>query len=103
VSSVSPNRGPVAGGTEVTVTGSGFSKCSPSKPLISVGSAGAAQVVSFSDTRIVFITPRDVVARTNDIIITVTNPVAFNPNRPPDFEGVTVRNAPSAIAQFTYE
>jgi hypothetical protein len=103
VTSVSPNRGPVAGGTEVTVRGSGFSKCSPSVPLVAVGNAGSAQVKSYTDTEIVFITPNDLRPRTQNIMIGVTNPVAFNPNKPPFFEGVSVTNAPSAIAQFTYE
>jgi hypothetical protein len=71
--------------------------------VINVGNAGEGRVVRYSDSEIVFTTPRDLRPRTQELIISVRNPVAFNPNKPPYFEGVSATNAPSDIAQFTYE
>lgn len=60
ISDVTPRAGPVAGGTEVTITGSGF----PASPEVTFGLAPAAAVFPDSDTQVRAVTPPGAAAET---------------------------------------
>jgi hypothetical protein len=57
VTSISPTSGPLAGGTSVTVTGTGLTKASG----VTVGGLAAVGLVVASDTSLSFNTPASVV------------------------------------------
>src|ERR1019366_6209773 len=67
VSSVSPNTGPIAGGTSVTVTGSGFSGATAVK-------FGSAAAVSFSVTSPTTLTAVSPAGSSGPVDVTVTTP-----------------------------
>jgi formylglycine-generating enzyme required for sulfatase activity len=56
VTSVTPNTGPTAGGTSITITGTGFYNGS-SNATVSIGSAAATSVVVVNPTTITAVTP----------------------------------------------
>jgi IPT/TIG domain len=80
VSGVSPNGGPAAGGTQVTLTGSGFTAATG----VSFGSNAATNVTVDSDTQMTATSP----AGNGTVAITVTTPVGSSSAAP--------------VAQFTY-
>ena len=82
VTAVSPNAGPIAGGTVVTITGSNFTGTS----VVDFGTTGASAYSVDGPTQITVTSP-PAVASTVDI--TVTNPVGTS--------------ATSAADQFTYQ
>jgi hypothetical protein len=57
VASVSPNQGPAAGGTPVTITGEDFLSTPPCVTTVTIGGAPAVGVVVASDTQIYCDTP----------------------------------------------
>jgi hypothetical protein len=67
--SVSPNRGPLAGGTTITLVGEGFAGISTGGPTIDLGGASAT-LVSFTDTQIIATTDSHV---DGIVDVTVTN------------------------------
>jgi hypothetical protein len=77
VSNITPSSGPEAGGTPVTITGSGFTNVSG----VSFGSSPATHVTLISDTQITAVSP----AGTGIVDVTVTTP-----------------NGTSNSVQFTY-
>lgn len=77
ISNVSPNAGPTAGGTSVTITGNGFTGTT----AVTFGATPAASYIINSDNSITATSPAHV-AGTVDI--TVTNPVATSPTTPAD-------------------
>ena len=66
VSSVSPNNGPVAGGTAVTITGTNFA----TGATVTFGTAAATNVVVASATKITATTPA---GTAGSVTVTVTN------------------------------
>jgi len=98
ITSVTPNSGPVAGGTVVTITGSGFSKCSPSVPTVNFGGQGNGTVQSYTDTQIVVTSPRSSTAEVADILVTVVNPNGNGQGFP-----THGHNAFTTSDQFTYQ
>lgn len=80
VSGVSPNEGGAAGGTVVTVTGSGFTAAT----AVNFGSNAASDVTINSDTQIKVKSP----AGSGTVVVTVTTPAGTSPV--------------SAAARFTY-
>ncbi|HZL28489.1 MAG TPA: Ig-like domain repeat protein [Acidobacteriaceae bacterium] len=76
VASVSPNSGPVAGGTVVTISGSGFS----GSTAVSFGTSAAASFTVNSDTSITATTP----AGTGTVDVTVTAPGGTSATSPSD-------------------
>jgi hypothetical protein len=74
VSSIDPSSGPLAGGTAVTITGTGFE----AGATVTIGGASATSVVVVSDTSITAVTPsgtagaKDVVATNADSGLTGT-------------------------------
>jgi hypothetical protein len=50
--SISPNRGPTAGGTQITIVGDGFAGISTGGPTIDLGGSSAT-LISFTDTQII--------------------------------------------------
>lgn len=100
ITSVSPNSGPVAGGTTVTIKGSGFSNCSPSIPIVVFGDQGAGLVRTYNDSEIVVTAPLSTELEVMDIRVTVRNPNGINS----DGSKVTFgTNEPSTNGQFTYK
>ncbi len=81
VSGISPNEGEAAGGTNVILSGSGFTAAT----AVNFGSSAAKDITINSDTQIAVKSP----AGKGTVIITVTTPVGASP--------VT------AAAQFTYK
>jgi methionine-rich copper-binding protein CopC len=69
VSSVFPNAGPIAGGTSVTITGTGFT-------ATSAVDFGATPATSFSVTSITTITAVSPAGSAGTVNVTVTNPIA---------------------------
>jgi hypothetical protein len=67
VSSIAPSSGPLAGGTAVTITGTGFE----AGATVAIGGASATSVVVVSDTSITAVTPSGT-AGAQDVV--VTNP-----------------------------
>ena len=67
VSSVSPNNGPVAGGTAVTITGTNFA----TGTTVTFGGTAATNVMVVSATQITATTPA---GSTGAVTVTVTNP-----------------------------
>jgi hypothetical protein len=65
VSGVSPNSGPTAGGTSITITGTGFL----SNATVSVGGSAASSVAVVNSTTITALTPAHV-AGTVDVVVT---------------------------------
>ncbi len=72
VTAVSPNSGPIAGNTAITITGTGFTGAT----AVTVGGTAATSVVVVNDTTITANTPSHVVG-TFDVI--VTTPVGVSP------------------------
>jgi hypothetical protein len=73
VTSISPNKGPAAGGTSVTITGTGFTDVNQ----VRFGSVNAASFVVVNDTTITAVTPAHPVALVNTW---VTSQNGKNPN-----------------------
>lgn len=67
--SVSPSRGPIAGGTSITLVGEGFEGVATGAPAVDLGGS-AATVVSFTDTQIIATTTAHAEAIVD---VTVTN------------------------------
>ncbi len=103
VASVSPNTGPTAGGTVVTITGTNFT---PGTPVVSFGAgsgSGAGSVTAFSATSITVTPP----AGTGVVDVTVMTPAGTSPvtsadtftyadvTGPPTVGGVTPISGPS--------
>lgn len=65
--SIDPDHGPEAGGTTVTVTGTGFID---GATTVTVGDEAATDVVVVSDTELTFVTP----AGTGNAAVTITTP-----------------------------
>jgi hypothetical protein len=68
VSSVSPNSGPLAGGTSVTITGTGFTNAS----TVAFGASSASQVTFNSANKLTAISPA---GSAGTVDVTVTTPV----------------------------
>ncbi len=67
--SISPNKGPIAGGTSITIVGESFEGVSTGAPVVDLGGA-TATVTSFSDTQIIATTD----AHAEGIVdVTITN------------------------------
>jgi len=81
VSGISPNSGPAAGGTNVTITGAGFTGAIG----VSFGSNAASSFTVDSDTQITAISPA---GNSGPVDVTVTTP--------------TGTSATGAADQFTY-
>ena len=75
VSALSPSAGPLAGGTSVTISGTGFTGAT----AVTFGATPATSVTVDSDTQIRAISPSG--SGTADV--TVTNPVGTSPLNPP--------------------
>lgn len=72
VTSISPNSGPLAGGTLVTITGTGFSGGSGNTaPSVTFGGAAAANVNLASSTQITATTPRGTAGAVN-VVVTIS-------------------------------
>jgi IPT/TIG domain len=56
ISSITPSSGPPAGGTQVTIAGSGLSSASEADDIV-FGSVSATRIVSVTDSQLVVITP----------------------------------------------
>ena len=69
VSSVFPNAGPIAGGTSVTITGTGFT-------ATSAVDFGATSATSFSVTSLTTITAVSPAGSAGTVNVTITNPIA---------------------------
>jgi hypothetical protein len=91
VTAVSPNTGTTAGGTLVTITGSGFTGASS----VSFGSVAASSFSVLSDSSIVAISPAQA-AGTVDV--TVTTPSGTSSTGSADHFGYTAAAAPSVTA-----
>ena len=72
VSSVAPSAGPLAGGTNVTITGSAFTGTTG----VTVGGTAATAVVVVDDTHITATTPAHAVGTVDVIVTNVTGPSA---------------------------
>ncbi len=70
ISGVTPNGGPVAGGTTIAITGTNFSNHT-NNPTITVGGVACASVVFNSDTQVDCVTPA---GSEGSVDIVVTNP-----------------------------
>jgi large repetitive protein len=68
--SVSPNSGPLAGGTSVTVTGTGFSTVAKAT-VFKFGKAAAKSVVCASSTSCTMTTPAGLAAGAVTVLVTV--------------------------------
>jgi len=68
VSSISPNSGPTAGGTSVTITGTGFL----SNATVTIGGTAASSVAVVNSTTITALTPAHAAA-TVDVVVTNTD------------------------------
>ena len=97
VSSVSPNNGPTAGGTAVTITGANFA----SGATVTFGGAPATNLVVVNSTTITATTPA---GGAGAVTVTVTNPggqsgslgSAFTYLAPPTVSSVSPNNGPTA-------
>jgi hypothetical protein len=78
ISSIVPSTGPTAGGTAVTITGTGFQ----AGATVSLGGAAAASVAVASSTQIQAVTPPHA---TGPVDVRVTNPDAQFATLPADF------------------
>jgi glutamate dehydrogenase/leucine dehydrogenase len=76
VTSLSPTSGPVAGGTSVTITGSGFTGAT----AVNFGATPGTSLVIVSDTSITITTP----ALTGVVDVTVVTPVGTSPTSSAD-------------------
>ena len=94
ISAISPDNGPVSGGTAITITGSGFTP----GPEILIGGAAATSIIVVSVTQITAITP--VSGTTGSKVVKITNPDgqnisgAFTYNALPAFSAVDPDNGP---------
>ena len=77
VLNVSPNSGPAAGGTSVTITGSGFTGAT----AVNFGGTSAASFTVVSDTTVTAVSP---VHAVNTADVTVTTPAGTNASTPLD-------------------
>lgn len=75
ISSLTPDRGPVAGGTPVTITGSNLGGIS----AVRFGSQPASAFQVLSDTRISAVSPSNLVAETVGLSVTVADCTAEQP------------------------
>jgi IPT/TIG domain len=75
VSGISPASGPVAGGTLLTITGSGFTTAG----TVSIGGITVSTFTVVDDTRITLVTPAHI---EGDAAVTVTNPGGTSPAGP---------------------
>ncbi|MHC4529920.1 MAG: IPT/TIG domain-containing protein, partial [Planctomycetota bacterium] len=79
ISSISPNNGPQAGGTSVTITGTNFTQTLSAGPTVKIGGISASNVVLVSTTSITCNTPagtpgaKDVVVSMPDYISPATS------------------------------
>jgi hypothetical protein len=78
VTAVAPNNGPVAGGTVVTIAGTGFQ----GGATVSFGGSPASSIVVVNATTITAVTPAHATGAAG---VTVTNPDAMNGTRPNAF------------------
>jgi len=69
ISSISPTNGPAAGGTTVTITGTGFTGVTG----VSFGSTLASSVTFVSDTQITAVSPAGTATGTVDVTVTTPN------------------------------
>ena len=97
VTGVNPSSGPLAGGTSVTITGTGFSGAT----LVVFGTTAATNLVIDSDTQITAISP----AGAGTVDVTVTTPGGasaassvdqFRYGRAPTVTGVSPASGPAA-------
>jgi hypothetical protein len=88
VASISPSSGPLAGGTAVTITGTGFA----SGASVTIGSAAATSVTFVNATSITAITPAGTAGGQN-VVVTVSGV-----SSPPLTGGFTYESAPSVIS-----
>src|SRR6516225_8152578 len=98
VSSVSLNNGPLAGGQNVTITGSNFLATPTS---ITFGGAAATNIVFNSATSVSCTTPAHAAGTVNVVVTnpdgqsgTGTNVYTYNP--PPNFSSCSPGNGPAA-------
>jgi trimeric autotransporter adhesin len=77
VTNVSPNNGPVVGGQDVTVTGSGFNGAT----AVNFGTAATSNLTVADDTKLTVISPPGVVGTVD---VTVTTPVGMSAATPAD-------------------
>ena len=84
VNGVNPNQGPVAGGTTVTITGTGFGVGDPST-AVTFGGAPATNVTVVSSTQITAVTPASPLPApgTGSVPVVVTDAGGTSSNNPP--------------------
>lgn len=73
LTSVDPTGGPLAGGTEITITGSGFEEPGAGTTTVTVGGEPATGVTVMSDTEITATTPAGTTAGLVDIVVANDN------------------------------
>ena len=98
IASISPNVGPLTGGTLVTINGSGFTGTS----AVTFGSTSATSFTVVSDTQITATTPANDVGV---VSVSVTNtmgtgmiPSAFTYGNPPVITGVSPNSSSTSVA-----
>ncbi len=79
ITGVNPDRGPVAGGTNVTVTGTGFTDATDVK----FGQAAAQNLAVVSDTQLTVVSPQ-ATGPAGPADVTVTTPAGTSPTSPGD-------------------
>ena len=96
VSSVSPNNGPIAGSTAVTITGTNFA----SGATVTFGATGATNVVVVNATQITATTPAHAAGAVTVIVTVNGQPGSlasgFTYNAPPTVTSVSPNNGPVA-------
>ena len=94
---VSPNSGPLTGGTVVTISGSGFQKATG----VSFGGVNASRVTALNATRLQAVTPAHA-AGAVDVVVTYRDsqsaglPAGFTYNPPPTVSSATPNSGPTA-------
>lgn len=73
VTAVSPPNGPAAGGTTVTLTGTGFQVDSPGPNSVTFGGVSASAISALSDTQLTCVTPPGTESTTVDVVLTNAN------------------------------
>lgn len=76
LTAVTPPNGPAAGGTTVTLSGSGFQLNSPGTNTVTIGGVSAASVSVLGDTELTCITPAGTAGTTLDVVVTNANGTA---------------------------
>jgi hypothetical protein len=96
ITSVSPNKGPKAGGTHVTITGTGFTGATK----VAFGGVAATSFTVVSVTQITAVTPAGTVGTRNVLVTTPsgTSPTAddFTYTAPPTITSVSPNTGPKA-------